>query len=89
MSDLVERLRSENELYAAEMSAAREAGFYSAQELFAAYAAPQQDAQDALRLAKKALEMAWSMEYVSGMEARRLGQEALAAIDAAIDKELK
>lgn len=31
------RLKQENELYAAEMSAAREAGFYSAQELFMAY----------------------------------------------------
>lgn len=33
----IERLKQENELYAAEMSAAREAGFYSAQELFMAY----------------------------------------------------
>ena len=33
----VETLRSENELYAAEMSDARKAGFHTAQELFAAY----------------------------------------------------
>ena len=32
-----ERLKAENKLYAAEMSAAKEAGFYSAQELFMAY----------------------------------------------------
>ena len=32
-----DRLKAENKLYAAEMSAAKENGFYSAQELFMAY----------------------------------------------------
>ena len=39
------RLKAENKLYAAEMSAAKEDGFYSAQELFMAY----QNAEEAKR----------------------------------------
>lgn len=44
-----ERLKAENELYAAEMSAAKEDGFYSAQELFMAY----HNAEEELAEAKK------------------------------------
>ena len=43
------RLKAENKLYAAEMSAAKENGFYSAQELFMAY----QNAEEELAEAKK------------------------------------
>ena len=48
-----ERLKAENKLYAAEMSAAKENGFYSAQELFMAY----QNAEEELAEAKKDAEM--------------------------------
>ena len=43
------RLKAENKLYAAEMSAAKENGFYSAQELFMAY----QNAEEELAEAKQ------------------------------------
>ena len=43
------RLKAENKLYAAEMSAAKENGFYSAQELFMAY----QNAEEELAEVKK------------------------------------
>ena len=45
MQKEVDRLKAENKLYAAEMSAAKENGFYSAQELFMAY----QNAEEAKR----------------------------------------
>ena len=47
------RLKAENKLYAAEMSAAKENGFYSAQELFMAY----QNAEEELAEAKKDAEL--------------------------------
>lgn len=47
------RLKAENKLYAAEMSAAKENGFYSAQELFMAY----QNAEEELAEAKKDAEI--------------------------------
>ena len=50
------RLKAENKLYAAEMSAAKENGFYSAQELFMAY----QNAEEELAEAKKDA-MCWYM----------------------------
>ena len=85
-----ERLKAENKLYAAEMSAAREDGFYSAQELFMAY----QNAEEELAEAKKDAERyrflrqldAKGIQVYHGKEdASIFGNE----LDAAIDEAMK
>ena len=66
--DALEEAQQQLELYAAEMSAAREAGFYSAQELWSAYQTVQQrnaahDAKVAAEAKAEALEAICIVDY--------------------------
>lgn len=67
----LEEVQQQLELYAAEMSAAREAGFYSAQELWSAYQTVQQrNAAHDAKVAAEALEEAiWIMVSLDQAEA--------------------
>ena len=66
MQKEIERLKAENKLYAAEMSAAKENGFYSAQELFMAY----QNAKEELAEAKleEAKRNLFSRDHNNGLQ---------------------
>lgn len=75
--EALEPVQKQLELYVAEMSEAKSAGFQTAQDLFTSYKALHQqvlEQQAVIATAKAALSMAWSDKYINGIEARKMAE---------------